>query len=171
MYNKLKQFTSDQDSKQTSSTFSERFIFWKKEKHRNKCLEQLTKWNKRLGRLIDNAQREPLSRSAIAAQNGTSKRGVGSHRRVPSIQRRNLSRQLYHALSSCWNCCAVRHEAKFCLKVQDDQRAADEAVAEFDFLVSLEKGKNDQCAWQEGHIIMRSGRSVTVMKPDCIAGS
>ena len=162
MYNKLKQFASDRDSKRTSSTFFERFIFWKKEKHRNNCLEQLAKWNKRLGRLIE---------SAIAAQNRTWKRGVGSCPRVPSIQRRNLSRQLYDALSSCWNCCAIRHEAKFCLKVQDDQTAADDVAAEFDFLVSLEKGNNNQCAWQEGHIIMRSGRLVSVMKPDSLARS
>lgn len=158
MYNKLKQFASDRDSRQTSSTIYERFIFWKKENHRDKCLEQLRTWNKRLGRLIENARKEPLTTSTVAAQSGTSKRSMGSHRRVPSIQRRKLSQQLYHALSSCWNCCAIRHEARFCLKVQDDQSTADDVAAEFDFLVSQEKGKKNQCTWQEGHIMMRSGR-------------
>ena len=160
MYNKLKQFGSDRDSNQTSSMLLERFIFWKKEKHRTKCLEQLRIWNKRLGRLIYNAQSEPLPKSAVAvqSQSGTLKRSVVSNRRVPSVQLRKLSQQLYEALSRCWSCCTIRHEAMFCLKIQEEKSADDERAAEFDFLVSLEVERNNQRTWQEGHILVRSQR-------------
>ena len=156
MYNKLKQFSADRDSNQTSSMFLERFAFWRKEKHRSKCLDQLQIWNKRLRRLIDNAQKEPLTKSGVAVQRqcGTLKQSVVIDRRVPSVQLRKLSQQLYEALSRCWNCCTVRHEARFCLKVQEEKSADDEGAAEFDFLVE----RNNQRAWQEGHILVRSQR-------------
>lgn len=170
MYNKLKHFASDRDSQQTSSSFYERIAFWKKEKHRTKCLDQLRIWNKRLGRLIYNAQ-EPLKGSAVDVQIGTPKRSAASNRKVPSIQRRKLSQQLYHALSPCWNCCTIRHEARFCLKVQEDKGEDDDVAAEFDFLVSLKMEENNHQTWQEGHIIMRSGRQVSVMKPAYLAQS
>src|SRR5436190_10796102 len=104
MYSKLKQFGSDRESKQTSSTFLERFTFWKKEKHRNKCLEQLSIWNKRLGRLIYNAQKRASTNSVVAVQSPTMafKQSVIKHRRVPSSQLRRLSQQLYNALSQYW---------------------------------------------------------------------
>lgn len=158
MYNKLKQFASDRESKQTSSGIYERFIFWKKEKHRTKCLDQLRIWNKRLGRLINNAATDTLTGSAVGVQSGTPKRGLMSNRRVPSIQRRKLSQQLYHALSPCWNCCDMRHEARFCLQIQEDRSGDDDVAAEFEFLVSVKIGKNNKWTWQEGHIIMRSDR-------------
>jgi hypothetical protein len=162
MYNKLKQFGSDRESKQTSSTFLERFTFWRKEQHRNKCLEHLHIWNKRLGRLVDNARKEPSTNTAVAVQSQivAFNRSVVRHRRVPSSQRRRLSQQLYKALSQCWGCCHIRHEARFCLKLQEGERTDDEGEAEFDFLVSLQAKINNQWTWQEGHILIRSDRRV-----------
>jgi hypothetical protein len=166
MYNKLKQFSSDRESKQTSSTFLERFTFWKKEQHRKKCLEQLRIWNKRLGRLIYNAQKEPLTNSAVAVQSQAVafKRSVIRHCRVPSSQPRRLSQQLYKALSRCWGCCPIRHEARFCLKLQKEERTDVEGEADFDFLVSFQAKRNNQWTWQEGHILIRSDRRVTGSK-------
>lgn len=155
MYNKLKQFGSDQESKQTSSTFLERLAFWKKEKHRTKCLEQLHKWNKRLGCLTYNVPLTNLA-AVIQSQSGTPVQSVLSHRRVPSIQLRRLSQQLHQALLQCWDCCAIRHEARFCLRVQE-KILGDEEAAEFEFFVSSHVERNHQCTWREGHILMRSG--------------
>ncbi|MCJ1469505.1 hypothetical protein MMC07_008138 [Pseudocyphellaria aurata] len=157
MYNKLKRFALDRDSKQTSSNFLERFIFWKRDKTRTNRLKHLHIWNERLDRLVPAARTEPPTASVV---------GVVSRRKVPSLQRRRLSRQLYHALSSHWNCCPTRHEARFCLKVQEENNADDDKAAEFDFLVSMKIKRDSQWAWQEGHIIMRSGSMIEMNDRD-----
>jgi hypothetical protein len=56
MLNKLEAFASSRDSKETKSSFMERFKFFRKEKHREKCLERLRLWNERLHGLIHKAQ-------------------------------------------------------------------------------------------------------------------
>lgn len=150
MYNKLKHFGFDQESGQTSSTFLERFAFWRKEKHRTTCLEQLRIWNKRLRRLTNNA-------AVTQNPSGTLMQSVLSPRRVPTVQLRKLSQQLHQALLGCWDCCTSRHEARFCLKVHEEQSITGDEVAEFEFLVSSEVEKNHQNAWQEGHILMQTG--------------
>lgn len=149
MYHKLKQFGLDRESGQTSSTFLERFAFWRKEKHRTTCLEQLRIWNKRLRRLTSNAP-------VIQSPSGMLMRSMLSPRRVPTVQLRKLSQQLHQTLLGCWDCCAIRHEARFCLKVHEEQNV-NGVVAEFEFLVSSDLAKNHQYAWQEGHIIMQAG--------------
>lgn len=149
MYNKLKQFGLDRESGQTSSTFLERFAFWKKEKHRTTCLEQLRIWNKRLRRLTNN--------TAVAqSPSGTLTRSVLSPRRVPTVELRRLSQQLHQALLGFWDCCASRHEARFCLKVHEEQSVSGVEKAEFEFLVSSDVEGNHQYAWQEGHILMQA---------------
>lgn len=148
MYNKLKQFGLDRESGQTSSTFLQRFAFWRKEKHRTTCLEQLRIWNKRLRRLTNNA-------AVNQSPSGTLTRSVLSPRRVPTVQLRRLSQQLHQALSGCWNSCASRHEARFCLKVLEEQSVSGDEVAEFEFLVSSDVEENQQYVWQEGHILMQ----------------
>lgn len=150
MYNKLKQFGLDRESGQTSSTFLKRVAFWRKEKHRTTCLEQLRIWNKRLGRLINNA-------AVIQGPSGTLTRNVRSHRKVPTVLLRELSQKLYQTLLGCWDCCAIRHEARFCLKVHEEKNINGEEVAEFEFLVSPDVDRNHQYAWQEGHILMQAG--------------
>ena len=47
MFNKLEAFALSRDSKKTRSSLMERFKFFRKEKHRDKCLEQLRLWNER----------------------------------------------------------------------------------------------------------------------------
>lgn len=150
MYNKLKHFGLNRESGQTSSTFLERFAFWRKEKNRTTCLEQLRIWNKRLRRLTNNA-------AVTQNPSGTLMQSVLSPRRVPTVQLRKLSQQLHQALLGCWDCCASRHEARFCLKVHEEQSITGDEVAEFEFLVSSEVEKNHQNAWQEGHILMQTG--------------
>ena len=56
MFNKPKAFALSRDSKKTKSSFMERFKFFRKEKHRDKCLERLRLWNERLHDLIHRAQ-------------------------------------------------------------------------------------------------------------------
>lgn len=148
MYNKLKQFGLDRESGQTSSTFLQRFAFWRKEKNRTKCLEQLRIWNKRLRRLTNNA-------AVNQSPSGTLTKSVLSPRRVPTVQLHRLSQQLHQALSGCWECCASRHDARFCLKVHEEQSLSGDEVAEFEFLVSSDAQENQQYVWQEGHILMQ----------------
>jgi len=45
MFSKLEAFALGRDSKKTKSSFMERFKFFRKEKHRDKCLERLRLWN------------------------------------------------------------------------------------------------------------------------------
>lgn len=60
-------------------------------------------------------------------------------------------------LARLLDCCAIRHEARFCLKVHEEKNINGEEVAEFEFLVSPDVDRNHQYAWQEGHILMQAG--------------
>ena len=146
MYNKLKDFGTDRRNNQTTSSFQERLRFWRKEKDRDKCLKALGTWNKRLGRLIEEAQKEP-SANRVAA----------SPKKVPSYSLRISSQTVFSALSKCWSCdCHLPHEAKVCLK--SDGHASsdpDEADIKFDFLFSA-AAETVRWTWQEGVVLVRS---------------
>jgi hypothetical protein len=155
MYNKLKNFALDQESHNTSAKVLERFTFWRKEKHRSKCLEQLRIWNKRLGRLIENAQSGALATTAVG-QPGIVMQSASSVSRTSPNQLQKIPLLLYRALSQCWDCCTTRHEAKICLKLQEDESFQNDGAGEFDVLISLEGRNGSQWAWQEGFVIVRS---------------
>ncbi|KAH7136154.1 hypothetical protein B0J11DRAFT_520039 [Dendryphion nanum] len=161
MYSKLKQFASDRESQQTTSRFRERLAFWKKEKHREKCLKELQLWNKRLGRLIQKAPSGVLATTTTTQSNATTQVGL-KLRGIPSIRLRQLSQLLYRTLSLYWDCCTVRHEAKVCLKLHDEGSTNYDESAEFSFLVSYDLKKQNQCTWQEGYVIVRSGCPNTI---------
>lgn len=63
MFDKLKTFASDRESRKTQSTFIERFQFYRKKKDRDKCLERLDEWNLRLYGLIQNARGKAIASS------------------------------------------------------------------------------------------------------------
>ena len=149
MYDKLKDFSANRASAQTSSTFKERFRFWKREKDRSTCLKNLRTWNKRLGRLTDDACREP-----------TVKKALPTGQNFSSSQFRRFSERLYTALSKSWSCnCGERHEAKFCLKSHGSlSKKTDESEIDFDFLFSASANQSSQRSWQESIVLFRSKR-------------
>ncbi|KAM6514248.1 hypothetical protein FALCPG4_015404 [Fusarium falciforme] len=55
MYQKLEKFQKDRLAGSTTSSFLERFKFWRKEKGRSTCLTNLRTWNKRVKIVIDAA--------------------------------------------------------------------------------------------------------------------
>ena len=128
MYNKLKDFGMDRQNNQTSSSLPERLRFWRKEKDREKCLRAFRVWNKRLCRLIEEAQKEPLAKKVSA-----------STKKVPSFNLRVVSQTMFSALSKCWTCeCDVPHEAKICLK-SDEYHDRDSSEARERRLTSAKK--------------------------------
>lgn len=147
MYQKLKEFGASRASGQTSSSFRERFKFWKREKDRNVCIRNLRTWNKRLLRLTDDARRQPAGRNTLRA-----------HRKAPSSQLRVLCQRVYSALYKCWSCsCSKRHEAKFCLRTHEgpSQNTA-QADIDFEFLFSASAGQTSVSSWQEGTVLVRT---------------
>lgn len=149
MYNKLKDFQKERREKKASSTFKERFRFWKKEKDRAKSLMMLETWNRRLCCLTEGARKEP----AVKKSRLTNPKEYCHHSRA-------LSRVLYKALVKHWRCsCAVPHEVKFCLKQTGaSTKEPEEADLYFDFLFSKAADMQSSWTWQEAIAIVRTKR-------------
>lgn len=145
MFSKLTKFATEKEKGETASTFKERIRFWKKEKERNICLKNLSTWNKRLFRLTEQAQKEPV----------TKKLPLGA-KDVPSSHLRLLSQKLYRALAKCWRCnCSTQHEAKFCLKTRGYSMKPTVTELDFDFLFSVQEDIK-LGRWQEGTVVVKS---------------
>lgn len=145
MFRKLTGFAADREKGETTSTFKERIRFWKKEKDRTICLKNLSTWNKRLFRLTEQAQREPVTKKLPSRAKD-----------VPSSHLRSLSKKLYRALAKCWSCnCSTQHVAQFCLKARGDSAKPMVTEIDFDFLFSVQEDLK-LGRWQEGTVIVRS---------------
>jgi hypothetical protein len=160
MFNKLKRFTLDRESNQTKSTFIKRFKFFKDKKDRKTCLDNLMKWNSRLGKLIEKAQpaaqtiTTPIERSTTGK---TPSNMLIYGLKSPSSQIRILTGNLYSALSHCWKySCSGVHEARICLNIHGAERNIKDTEAEFDFLVSDPSCRNEVHDWKEGTVMVKS---------------
>ena len=164
MFNKLEAFALSRDSKKTKSSFMERFKFFRKEKHRDKCLERLKLWNERLHGLMHTAQARGQNAALVSKTPDERKSPIMNALiygiRNPSAPVRTLTRNLYTALSSCWKCnCNGGHEAKLCLNIQNTmEKTTADTAADFDFLMSAHGPENETLCWQEGTISIRSAR-------------
>lgn len=145
---KLRKFQEEETTGRTSSSFWERFKFFKRQKDRDTCLKNLNTWNKRMKLVIDAAAG---SRKALSTNR--------NQHNAPSSQLRTLSRKLFTALSKCWSCdCTSQHDAKFCLSsCGGSRRDPDEYGIYFDFLVG-----RSQCQeapkWHEGTVTIKAAK-------------
>jgi hypothetical protein len=162
MFSKLKEFASDREADETKSSFMERFKFFKKEKHRKKCMQRLHTWNKRLDSLTQRARDQARTVATLPDTRGTGngpKNTLIYGLRSPSAQVRVLTSELYTVLSKCWKCTRSGvHEARFCLNIHGAEKTVIDAAAEFDFMVSDPSCKNDTQRWQEGTVSLISAR-------------
>jgi hypothetical protein len=148
MFQKLKDYAAIREDKQLSSKFKDRYRLRVKEKDREKCLQALKEWNKRLFVVTRQAQREPPPKKSVSASPTR-----------PSGHLRDLSCVLYHALSNYWNCgCAIRHEARFCLRPKEGlHKCPDPSELDFSLLFSAPTtGAGVAWRWQEGRVLVRS---------------
>jgi len=148
MLERLKRFQNAQLSGNTTGSFWERFRFWKKEKDRNTCLQNLRTWNSRVRQVVSAASEAARERKAVAAESSG-----------PSSRLRILSKRLFTALSNCWNCnCTSRHEARFCLASCGNRKQdPSQCGIHFDFLVS-HWGCQTSGKWREGKVTIKPAR-------------
>jgi hypothetical protein len=164
MYYRLEEFTVNKESGKTKVSFAKRFRFFRDKTHRDTSLKKLGTWNKRLGKLISEAEshnRLPRPQSVSQPSNilQTSpflRNLIGS----PVIVR-EVTCDLYTALSGCWGCsCPGGHEARVCLNVEDalEQAGADVPIT-FDLLVNIADEPN-MVTWREGTVLIKLARWV-----------
>jgi hypothetical protein len=151
MYLKLKRFTSDRKASRTSSSFGERFQFFKDEKNRDVCIKNLQKWNKVLERVL---------RRAIA---NTDANTAVTMKRSPSLlEMKILFDALIQTLGHHWCCnCSSPHEAMLCISVfPSETRLARPNELEFDILIRDKSGNGTYPQWLESTILVQSKRSL-----------
>ena len=152
MYTKMKKFEEEEASGKIVSGFLERFKFARHSKRRDKCLQNLHIWNKRVSRVVDYAIKKAKSKSG---------RSVSAESTAPSIKIRELSRKLFRSLSRCWNCgCIPTHDARVSLATCGKTVADTTPELWFHFLVGG-LGKINNCAWHEVIVSIRQVRSVS----------
>ena len=164
MYKKLKKLEGDRKAKQTSSSLFERFVFWKREKHRMQCLDQLGIWNKRLGRIKEIVDNEPVANPSTDPNVPLSNRHSRKSWESLSGHLHRLSQQLYEVIAQFWTCCNVRHEARFRLDKVDVEKVRDE-TADFDCFIAPSASSPCHWAWQEAHIVIRAQQYVPAILP------
>jgi hypothetical protein len=148
MFARLKQFGSDRDTRNTSSSLLERFKFRKKEKDREICIRNLRTWNRRLLGLTENSKNQRDQVPAVKPKDDTK----ASFERIQI-----LSKKIYSALSKYWWCgCADPHEAKLGLENWDPSRT--QPIAEdlkMEFLISTGGCSSNSSRWQEVSVILQ----------------
>ncbi|KAH6887610.1 hypothetical protein B0T10DRAFT_73730 [Thelonectria olida] len=146
MYQTLEKFQKDRLLGDALSSFSERLKFWKKEKDRNTCLQNLATWNKRVAIVID-----------AACKTAERRKAVSTRPKGPSSNLRTLSKRLFAALQKCWSCdCESRHEARFCLAscIHSKKDPAQSGI-HFDFLIAHPNCQT-KWKWREGTVMIKT---------------
>lgn len=143
----------DRSDNKTLSSLVERFKFRKKEKDRAKVLNLLEVWNKRLGKLIERADKQ---RTHFPDPNGSTQSRPLSSTCTQSMYERfqKGSQALYTAFSKYWDCCTLRHGAKICLKHFEDE-VQDSDILEFDIFISSHDAVTTS-VWHESCAIVYS---------------
>ncbi|KAL2846942.1 hypothetical protein BJY01DRAFT_212890 [Aspergillus pseudoustus] len=163
MYDRLQEFAVNKELGKTKNSFAERFRFFRDKTHRDISLKNLGIWNKRLGKLISEAEsRNKLTNprtvsppSDILQTSPFLRSLIGS----PAIVR-EVTRDLYAALAGCWVCsCPGGHEARVCLNMEDAlEHAGADIPITFDMLVNVADGKN-LVMWKEGTVLIKLASS------------
>ncbi|KAF2492888.1 hypothetical protein BU16DRAFT_514136 [Lophium mytilinum] len=142
MYEKLKGFALERETKRTKSNFMERFHFFRKKNHRNDCLQRLKLRNQRLRDLIEKVGSQTHGKS-----------GFFLALTSPSAPARLLTRKLYDAFARSWKCtCNGGHEARFCIYVQEASANLNADVVDLDFFITTTSSQNSAHCWQEGTV-------------------
>jgi len=154
MFARLKQFGSDRDARNTSSSLLERFKFRKKEKDREIFIRNLRTWNRRLLGLTENSKNQRDQVPAVKPRNDT---------KTSFEQIQILSKKIYSALSKYWPCgCADPHEAKLGLENWDPSRI--QPIAEdlkMGFLISTGGCSSNGSKWQEVSVIVQGNIAIS----------
>lgn len=146
---KLKQLKRNSAADNTSSSFPERFKFFKRTEDRATCLANLKRWREDFSSIVERVCRAEYKRNAL---------GTKHIEQGPSSRLRSLSRKLFNALSSRWSCsCDTPHEARFCIATCGSNTKVDVAATsiEFNFLIS-----HQQSMWCESTVAIESIRYV-----------
>ncbi|KAF2436658.1 hypothetical protein EJ08DRAFT_674523 [Tothia fuscella] len=145
MYTKLKDFVSDRKSGKTSSTFFERFRFFKEEKNRNACVKNLKTWNKRLSVLMKSQSKQRSQALAIESKPGPSFSEI-----------RKLFNSLLTTIGEHWDCnCPSRHEAMVCLKAWPSAiRNGQPKELEFELLFPGKPISGSERRWLESTVLV-----------------
>lgn len=146
----MKNFYNDRKTSTSSSTLIERIRFWKAADKRAKNIERLKEWNTTMRLITDQATRLSQLKN-ISLPPGWQK---------PLNELRDSARDLYCAMSGCWQCqCGRQHEARLCLQALDSfPRSTTSSTTDFDILVQTsEQGKS---VWKEGIVLVRAARYV-----------
>ena len=149
MYQKLKKLIADRKSDTTSSTFFERFRFFKEEKNRDTCIKNIQTWNQRLKVLIMSSKAQTKASAVIEKKSAPS-----------FVEIRELFNLLFSTVASHWDCsCHSRHEAMLCLKAWPSSiRHSIPTQLEFDVLLSSKARLGRPCHWLESTVLVRGGR-------------
>jgi hypothetical protein len=148
MYARLKKFVTDRKAGETSSTFYNRFQFFRKKSNRDNCILNLEKWRCRLERVIEINKHKD---SPVPAQ---------PQSKLAYNEIRTLFEAFVQAAANNWDCsCHLGHEAMLCLKYWPTS-VLDSAPSslEFDFLFSNGSQGQNQLRWYEGRLIVQKQR-------------
>jgi hypothetical protein len=106
IYLTLKRFASNRKAGMTSSSIQERFRFFKEEKNRDTCIQNLRTGNKRLAVLLGTDAKKRLEAISIAKPSSS------------FTEIKVLFDSLMRALGNYWDCnCSSRHKAMLCLRI------------------------------------------------------
>jgi hypothetical protein len=152
MYNKLKSFQASRKGGKTQSTWRTRFRFSVKQKDREKSLQMVDRWNKKLRDLASKLDR------VTVVDHSHQKRALPPFGRI-----RQLVTYLYDALASHWACiCTQQRSAKFLLQSHCESAKTYDGDVTFQVLFSRQLVPvpvGAERKWLEGRVIMRAAAS------------
>lgn len=157
MFGKLKNLATAKENEEITSSFIERFTFFRHREKREQCIRKLETWVKNLERLTKQAE-TGLAQGVKddESKHNTGKTGIC----IPPVHLRDLIASLYSVFEAHCRCsCAEAHEVKLCLK-ESYGIAAQHQSLDLDFLVSGYFGACSPQAirWQEGNVMVTSQR-------------
>lgn len=144
VYKRLKQFADARSKNKASSTFVERFKFFKEEKNRDVAVKNLKTWNKRL-ETLSNSRTKRLEHLAVSKPSSS------------FTEICMLFNSFERAVSNHWKCqCPSRHKAMICLRYwSSDICNSRPEELEFDMLLP-KTGKQQACKeWLEGSVLVQ----------------
>ncbi|KAF4538968.1 hypothetical protein BFW01_g8239 [Lasiodiplodia theobromae] len=159
MFGKLKELAIARELGSTSSSFLERFAFFRHREKREQCIKKLATWVKNLEKLTKQAEKSPSEYAQTTRNNTKPKFDPVKPRKPPlSKELRDLIANLHPALREHSNCsCSEQHEIKLCLK--DSYESADlYPCLKIDLLLSgnFDTGSTRDIRWQEANVFITS---------------
>lgn len=159
MFGKLRELAIAKELNSTSSSFLERFAFFRHREKREQCIKKLETWVKNLEKLTKQAEKSPSEYAQTTRNKMKPAFDSGQPRKPPvSKELRDLIANLHPTLQEhCYCSCSEQHEIKLCLK--DSYESADlYPCLKIDFLLSgkFDTGSTQDIRWQEANVFITS---------------